>query len=89
MYAKSGQQIKKLVISRSEGDTLRPEAETMSTLSCRDCGYSLAPDARGCPQCALNLEAENMIDRVVWRRIVPVSVIVLLTATGILIYLLR
>ena len=86
---KLGSKQKKLVISRSEGDTLRPEAETMSTLSCRDCGFLLAPEARGCPQCALNLEAENMIDRVVWRRIVPGSVLVLLIATGVLIYLLR
>jgi len=31
----------------------------------------LEPKARGCPRCALNFEAENMIDRFVWRVILP------------------
>lgn len=61
----------------------------MATTTCRDCGYDLEPDARGCPRCALNLEAENMIDRFVWRRAVPAIIIVAaLTALG-LVYLLR
>ena len=37
----------------------------MTSIKCRDCGNLLAPDARGCSQCALNLEAEKMIDRFV------------------------
>jgi len=32
---------------------------------CRDCGYLLDAEARGCPRCALNVEAERMIERVV------------------------
>lgn len=39
----------------------------MESILCRDCGQRLAPDARGCTKCALNLEAERMIDRLVRR----------------------
>jgi hypothetical protein len=31
----------------------------------------LEPEARGCPRCALNFEAENMIDRLMSRVILP------------------
>jgi len=60
----------------------------MTTLSCRDCGYSLPQDARGCPQCALNLEAETMIDRFVWR-LVPVLIVVGLAIVFAVFYLTR
>lgn len=54
---------------------------------CRDCGYMLDVALRGCPQCALNVEAERMISRFVWRRLVPVVVIVI--GVGVLLYLMR
>lgn len=60
----------------------------MSARICRDCEYVIEPNARGCPRCALNLEAENMIDRFVWRRVVPALVIVAM-AVVVLVYLLR
>jgi hypothetical protein len=60
----------------------------MSTKTCRDCGNVLAHNARGCPRCAMNFEAENMIDRLVWRLFVPgVAVIALLVVAFI--FLLR
>ena len=34
----------------------------MNATTCRDCGNSLGPSARGCPRCAMNLEAEKMIE---------------------------
>lgn len=43
----------------------------MSAKTCRDCGNVLEQTARGCPRCALNFEAENMIDRFIWRRLMP------------------
>ena len=46
----------------------------MDPLICRDCGLKLTASARGCPQCALNFEAEDMIDRIVWRRAVPILI---------------
>jgi len=60
----------------------------MSGKTCRDCGNVLEHDARGCPRCALNFEAENMIDRFIWRLLVP-SLIVLVIAVITLVYLLR
>jgi predicted amidophosphoribosyltransferase len=60
----------------------------MSAKTCRDCGNVLEPNARGCPRCALNLEAENMIDRFIWRRFVP-GVIVMAFLVVALVYLLR
>jgi hypothetical protein len=60
----------------------------MSTRICRDCEYEIEPGARGCPRCALNLEAENMIDRFVWRRLVP-SVVIVMLAVAIVFYLIR
>jgi len=60
----------------------------MTTVSCRDCGYLLPQDARGCPQCALNLEAETMIDRFVWR-LVPVLIVVGLAIVVAVFYLTR
>jgi len=60
----------------------------MSAKTCRDCGNLLEHDARGCPRCALNFEAENMIDRFIWRLLVP-SLLVLVVAVITLVYLLR
>ena len=61
----------------------------MTTMTCRDCGYLLPPDARGCPQCALNLEAESMIDRLVWRRLVPVLLVLGIVTVFAVFYLTR
>lgn len=60
----------------------------MSARTCRDCGNVLQQNARGCPRCALNLEAENMIDRFIWRRFLP-GVIVVALALVALVYFLR
>jgi len=60
----------------------------MSPRICRDCEYEIEPDARGCPRCALNLEAENMIDRFIWRRLVP-SVVIVTLVVVIVLYLIR
>lgn len=57
----------------------------MSTKTCRDCGNVLEQEARGCPRCALNFEAENMIDRFVWRRLVPILLLFVL-AISVLVY---
>jgi hypothetical protein len=48
----------------------------------------LDQNARGCPRCALNLEAENMIDRFIWRYLAPSLLFVVLAVVG-LVYLLR
>ena len=62
--------------------------QIMSTKTCRDCGNVLEQTARGCPRCALNFEAESMIDRLIWRRVLPGLIIVVL-AVVVLIYYLR
>jgi predicted amidophosphoribosyltransferase len=59
-----------------------------STKTCRDCGNVLAQNARGCPRCARNLEAENMIDRFIWRRFLPCLILVALGLVAI-VYFLR
>ena len=61
---------------------------TVSTKTCRDCGNVLEQTARGCPRCAMNMEAENMIDRFIWRRLLP-GIILLALAIVALVYLLR
>jgi hypothetical protein len=60
----------------------------MTTKTCRDCGNVLEQSARGCPRCAMNMEAENMIDRFIWFRFVP-SVILLVLAVVALVYFSR
>jgi predicted amidophosphoribosyltransferase len=60
----------------------------MSTKTCRDCGNVLELTARGCPRCAMNMDAESMIDRFIWRRFVP-GVILLAFAIVALVYFLR
>ena len=59
----------------------------MSAKTCRDCANVLEQDARGCPVCALNFEAEDMIARFFWRRLVPGFVVVVI-AVLVLFYLL-
>lgn len=61
----------------------------MSAMPCRDCGYILQPSDRGCPQCALNVEAENMIDRFIWRRFVPGVILLGILAIGAFVYFIR
>ena len=61
----------------------------MNTKPCRDCGYMLEPSVRGCPRCAMNLEAESMIERFVWRRLIPGLIIVAVLTAAAIVYLLR
>jgi uncharacterized membrane protein len=49
----------------------------------------LEPVARGCPQCALNVEAESMIDRFIWRRFVPGVILLAIVAVGAWVYFIR
>jgi len=58
----------------------------MTGKTCRDCGNVLEPEARGCPRCALNFEAETMIDRFIWRRFVPGVLVVVVLAVFALVY---
>ena len=64
------------------------QAKIASHSLCRDCGSPLEPNTRGCQTCALNVEAENMIDRFVFRLLVSVVVLIILAA-GIFVYLRR
>jgi hypothetical protein len=48
----------------------------------------LETEARGCPTCALNLEAESMIDRFIWRRFLP-GLLLILFAVAALVYFWR
>ena len=61
----------------------------MNEKPCRDCGYLLELNARGCPRCAMNVEAERMIERFIWRGLVPGVLLVVVIATVGLIYWLR
>jgi hypothetical protein len=59
----------------------------MNPIVCRDCGRMLESNIRGCPECALNFEAEAMIDRMVWRRIFPVVIVSVVVVGLVLFYL--
>ena len=59
----------------------------MSAKTCRDCGNMLEQNARGCPRCAMNFEAESMIDRFIWRLVFPGLFIVLLAVVALIYYL--
>jgi hypothetical protein len=61
----------------------------MKAKACRDCGNLLAPNARGCARCALNFEAERMIDQFVWRRVTPGLIILVILLAGLLFYFVR
>lgn len=43
---------------------------------CRDCGNELDVNARGCPRCARNVEAEQMLDRFIWTRLLPLLIVI-------------
>ncbi len=58
----------------------------MAAYPCRDCGYMLQAGDRGCPQCALNVEAETMIDRFIWRRFLPGAIVLVVLVAGALYY---
>ncbi|MFL6208315.1 MAG: hypothetical protein ACJ74W_05665 [Pyrinomonadaceae bacterium] len=49
----------------------------MKLEACRDCGALLPADARGCPQCARNLEAERMLAKYFWLGLVPALLLLL------------
>ena len=51
-------------------------------MKCRDCGNQLEVQARGCPRCARNVEAEQMIDRFIWQRLVPLLFVALLVGAA-------
>ena len=58
----------------------------MQELVCRDCGFTLSRSARGCPRCALNLEAEKKFDRIVIASLsVPLTILVIVVG----VYLFR
>lgn len=57
-------------------------------MPCRDCGNMIDPKSRGCSSCALNLEAESMIERFVFRLFVSI-VTILAIGAGIFFYLHR
>jgi hypothetical protein len=64
---------------------MKRRSKAMSKKPCRDCGYLLDASARGCPRCALNVDAERMIERFIWRRLVPgVLVIAAIVTFGII-----
>ena len=48
----------------------------------------LDQQARGCPRCALNFEAEHLIDRFIWRRLLPSLVLITLVVVAV-VYMLR
>jgi ribosomal protein L40E len=44
---------------------------------CRDCGALVAVAARGCPQCARNLEAERKLAKYFWLGGVPLLIMLM------------
>jgi hypothetical protein len=58
----------------------------MSETPCRDCGYLLKQNARGCPRCARNIEAERMIERFILMLLLPCAVILLLIVTVLILW---
>ena len=58
----------------------------MNKRACRDCGYMLEISARGCPQCAMNVEAERLIDRFVWFVVAPA---IILIVAGVIYFVFR
>jgi len=57
--------------------------------TCRDCGNVLVPGVRGCQRCALNLEAEDLIGRFVWRRLLPGVLLLGLIVAVSLVFMMR
>jgi hypothetical protein len=60
----------------------------MLSKTCRDCGKVLEQNARGCPRCALNFEAENLIGRFLWLLLAP-SLLLIVLGVVVAVYLLR
>ena len=60
----------------------------VNKFACRDCGNPLEPTDRGCTRCALNLEAERMIDRFVWR-VLPIGLIAIVAVLIIVLVAVR
>jgi hypothetical protein len=58
----------------------------MSLVNCRDCGYSIDPDWRGCPGCARNLEAERMIDKCLKWVVGPLLLVLCIALAGLVWY---
>ncbi|HYE13024.1 MAG TPA: hypothetical protein VD968_01130 [Pyrinomonadaceae bacterium] len=56
----------------------------MKLKPCRDCGEMVPSDARGCPTCARNLEAERMLAKYFWGLLVPAVALL----AGAVIYLM-
>lgn len=56
----------------------------MSAKTCRDCGNVLAHDARGCPRCALNFEAEGLIDRFIRRFLGGLIVVIFIVIAAVI-----
>lgn len=67
----------------------RLQVKLMNLTPCRDCGNMIDPSSRGCSTCALNLDAERMIDRFVWRRLVPAVIILAVLFLAAFFYLYR
>ena len=61
----------------------------MQELACRDCGFALSSSARGCPRCALNLEAEHKFDRIVWTIIAPSALVLTVLLIVLAVFLFR
>jgi len=57
--------------------------KALNLVACRDCGSMIESNSRGCQTCALNLEAERMIDRVVRGSLA----VILVTAIAVIIFL--
>ncbi|MGH9901641.1 MAG: hypothetical protein ACRD68_07495 [Pyrinomonadaceae bacterium] len=58
----------------------------MKLISCRDCGTMVPSDARGCPKCARNMEAERMIGRFVLGVLVSAAVSFVFLVLGFWVY---
>jgi len=63
--------------------------QSIGRRACRDCGHLLENTARGCPGCAMNLEAERMIERFVWRSLVLAFTIIGVLVGVVVVYLWR
>ncbi|HEV8368845.1 MAG TPA: hypothetical protein VGQ39_12905 [Pyrinomonadaceae bacterium] len=58
----------------------------MNLIPCRDCGNIIDPNSRGCTTCALNLDGERMIDKVVLGGFI---LAVIVAAAIVLLFVLR
>jgi len=56
----------------------------MMLIPCRDCGQMVPSDARGCPVCARNMEAERMLGKYFWGALALVIFVSVLILLGLL-----